>query len=256
MSGVFGDVYSSAYDSLYRDKNYGAECDFVEKAIKGHGSGAQRRLIDLGCGTGMHSIELSRRGYEVHGVDRSAHMLEAALKKKAAHPELKVSFQQGDIVDVQAGADYDAAIMMFAVLGYMSEPGALDRALANVRRHLRKGGLFIADFWYGPAVLTDRPGERARVIELPGRTIVRATRTDLDTFAQTGQVHFTLFEVAEGQPLRQSRETHTMRFFFPQEIAALLRLAGFELVKLCAFPALDRTPTDRDWNAAIVARAV
>jgi len=256
MSDVFGDLYSSSYDTLYREKDYGIECDFIERAIASHGQPGERRIIDLGCGTGSHALELGRRGYAVHGVDRSEHMLKAARAKHAENPGLKLTFQQSDLLDVQAGTNFDAAVMMFAVLGYISDPQALNRALANVRRHLRPGALFIADFWYGPAVLTQRPGERVRVIELPGRTIVRATRTDLDTLEQSGHVHFTLFEIADGKPLRQTRETHVMRFFFPQEIAALLRFAGFELKTICAFPALDRAPTDADWNAAIVAQAV
>src|SRR4029077_11778373 len=78
----FGASYSLAYDALYRDKDYVSECDFVEAAIRRHGSGGDhRKVLDLGCGTGGHSIELARRGYTVRGVDLSPHMLSVARAK-------------------------------------------------------------------------------------------------------------------------------------------------------------------------------
>ena len=46
---------------------------------------------------------------------------------------------------------------MFAVIGYQTSNDELFAALQTVRRHLKPKGLFICDFWYGPAVLKQRP---------------------------------------------------------------------------------------------------
>ena len=66
-----------------------------------------------------------------------------------------------------SGGKFDAALMMFAVLGYQVENDDVLAALRTARRHLEPGGLFIFDVWYGPAVLHQRPSERVKII--PGR---------------------------------------------------------------------------------------
>jgi len=56
--------------------------------------------------------------------------------------------------------------------------------------------------------------------------------------------------------VRRARETHRMRFFFPNELDLLLTAGGFRIVHMCPFGRLDE-PVDRDtWNATVVARAV
>src|SRR5207248_11417549 len=71
IEGVFGPQYAEAYDTLYRDKDYSAECDAIEHVFRLYGIGPVRRVLDLGCGTGGHAVPLAERGYEVVGVDRS-----------------------------------------------------------------------------------------------------------------------------------------------------------------------------------------
>lgn len=75
----FGDVYARTYDTVYAAKDYAAECDCIEEAFRRHGdAGAFRSVLDLGCGTGDHSLLLARRGYQVTGVDASTHMVTLA----------------------------------------------------------------------------------------------------------------------------------------------------------------------------------
>jgi predicted TPR repeat methyltransferase len=62
--------YARYYDLLYHDKDYRRESEFVAQLIKKHSPGA-RRLLELGCGTGIHGILLAEQGYEIHGLDLS-----------------------------------------------------------------------------------------------------------------------------------------------------------------------------------------
>ncbi len=256
-SSPFGGSYADAYDALYETKDYTAECNFIEAGVRDFGSGTHRRLLDLGCGTGGHALELANRGYDVTGVDRSTAMLEIAQRKLGQRSGRgAVSFVAGDIETVSAGSEFDVAVMMFAVMGYIAETDKLVRALRNVRRHLRRGGTFIADFWYGPAVLRTPPGDRVREINLPERTIVRVTHATLDTLSQIVTVDFSLLEIESGRPLRKAHERHPMRYFFAQELHLLLELGGFTMRSLCAFAALNQKVDETTWNAAMIAEAV
>lgn len=257
MSQAFQDEYASGYDALYREKDYGAECDVVEKAF-GMVRGAPLRLLDIGCGTGGHAIELARRGHRVTGVDLSEDMLRHARRKVAgASLESRLDFVQGDARSFRLPhTAFDAAIMMFAVLGYITDNDGLVSALSTVRAHLNPGAPFCCDFWWGPAVLTDRPGERVRTVPTGSGELLRATRTRLDTEQDVAEVNFDMFRFDADSPAVRSRETHRMRYFFGPELALMCKLSGFELERLGQFPGLDEAPTDRSWNAMMVARAV
>jgi SAM-dependent methyltransferase len=258
-SRPFGESYSDAYDALYRDKDYRAECDFIETALARYATGTYRRLLDLGCGTGEHAIELGRRGYSVIGVDVSPSMLDIArakVRQGSPRASAQVEFVLGDIETAQLGMTFDAAIMMFAVLGYLNDTGKLTRTLRNVRQQLRPGGIFIADFWYGPAVLKSPPGDRVRVVEEEGHTIVRVTRAELNSLQQIATIHFSLLDFSEPGALRKSNETHLMRYFFAQELSLICELAGLQVRALCVFPSINDEPSESTWNAAVIAEAI
>ncbi|HVE75212.1 MAG TPA: class I SAM-dependent methyltransferase [Actinomycetota bacterium] len=254
MSEVFGTGYSSTYDALYADKDYEAECDVLETLFKAHAPGPVLRVLDLGCGTGGHAIPLARRGYEVVGVDRSEGMLaQAAAKAKAAGVD--VSFQLSDIRSLEGHSDFDAVIAMFAVIGYQTENADLRAALESVRSNLKKEGLFIFDFWYGPAVLSEGPGERVKLVPTDGGELIRTVSSRLDSRRQICDVMYKMWEIKGSQVAGETEETHTMRFFFAKELELALDQAGIELLALSAFPNIGGPPGDSTWNVVATGRA-
>jgi SAM-dependent methyltransferase len=246
----FGSDYASAYDSMYADKDYERECDFVEDAFGRFAEGQVRSVLDLGAGTGNHALPLARRGYEVTGVDLSAEMV-AIAREKAGEAGLGVEFREGDLREVRLDGTFDAVLLMFAVLGYQRANADVRAALENARRHVRAGGVLVLDLWYGPGVLSDPPATRERVIPTPEGDLTRTVTSELDVRHQLCSVHYTLSGAG-----RDSEETHVMRFFFPAELELFLEAAGFELVALSAFGDLDSPATTDSWTASVVARAL
>ena len=259
---VFGSVYAAAYDTLYQGKDYGAECDLVERVFREYGSQPIKTVLDLGCGTGNHAIPLAQRGYTVTGVDRSAEMLEAARAKATGVTGLR--FVEGDVRTVALGEQFDAALLMFAVLGYMVENGDVLSALRTARAHLRDGGLLFFDVWYGPAVLAERPSQRVAVAPTEdGGEVIRSATGALDTRRQLCTVTYDLWRTQGDRVLARTHEAHAMRYFFPRELELYLDLAGFRLLRLGVFEdgsagspgAMSREPDDTTWNVGVVAQA-
>jgi ubiquinone/menaquinone biosynthesis C-methylase UbiE len=252
---VFNSLYASAYDTLYTDKNYAQECDLIAASCAKFDS-APASILDIGCGTGSHVMEWSRRGLDCVGVDLSSDMLSIAQSKSDAEgTPHKPKWIQGDARNFDAGGQYDLATMMFAVVSYLTTNEDVLACLSNIRKHLKPGALFMCDFWYGPAVLSVRPNERVRVIEVPQGRTIRAAATTVDSFAQTADVDFRLWTIEGERYLGETRETHRMRYFFPQEFNLLLSMCGFESLSLSQFPSLDLKLTDESWNAFCVAVA-
>jgi SAM-dependent methyltransferase len=253
----FGAIYASAYDALYADKDYEAECDVLEGVFGAQPAcGAVRSVLDLGCGTGAHAIRLSQRGYAVTGVDVSTAMLDHARANAEAttYPAKSVapSFQQGDIRSLDLGRTFDAVVMMFAVLGYQLTNEDVLAALGCVRRHLAPGGVLIFDVWYGPAVARIGPTQRLKVLDVDSRRIIRVADAEVDERHGVCRVSYRLWELADDRLVAEAAESHAMRFFYPMELELLLGQAGFELRRLAAFPDIGSDANADTWNALVV----
>jgi SAM-dependent methyltransferase len=250
---IFSKEYASAYDFLYRDKNYEAECDFIE-ALWGKRMTGVKRVLDLGCGTGGHALLLAGRGYEIVGVDRSADMLQRA-RIKSEELQVAAKFIQGDITSIDFAESFDVSISMFAVMSYQTTNVALASACAVAYKHLKRDGLFIFDCWNGPAVLLEKPLPRFREIDIGGsERIVRFAEPLLDVASQTVEVRYTIFNISQGKLIHETREKHVVRFIFPQEIKYFLEVAGFSSVEFCPFLEPERPLMETDWNMTVIAR--
>jgi len=252
LTQVFGAEYASVYDVFYQDKDYGRECDNIE-ALTG-ADGRALRILDLGCGTGGHAEVLARRGHMVTGVDRSADMIGIARHKAASSVHGgRIDFRVGDIRTLHIDRKFDVVIMMFAVLGYQTSDGDIMAALRAARAHLTAGGRLLCDFWYGPAVLSQRPSARTREIDSPAGRITRSASSRLDAERRIATVDIGW----RGPGFREARaEQHVMRYFFRDELEVSLRIAGFELVQVGAWPEWERPADETTWNAYVLATAV
>jgi SAM-dependent methyltransferase len=252
---VFGSVYAGAYDSFYGQKDYDAECDLIEALWREYGDGKAASILDLGCGTGSHAIRLAQRGHTVVGVDRSEAMLTHA-RVKADDASERLTFHQGDIRDFSVNQQFDMVMVMFAVLGYQLENDDVLAALRAARQHLRPGGLLIFDVWYGPAVLTERPGQSVKVMPTDDGEILRIASGTLDVARHRCTVDYEIWHLQAGRLASRSTERHEMRYFFPQELKLFLDVSGFEMSRLGAFPKFNCEPDETTWNVCCVARPV
>lgn len=140
----------------------------IDKIFHTYGNDSISTVLVLGCGTGNHAFPLAGRGYEVVGVDCSENMLtQAHAKLTNTRTKLKLSFREGDIRSVKLPGQFDAALMMFAVLGYQLENRDVLATLTSARQNLRAGALLIFDVWYGPAVLMNAHRNAPELLRLP-----------------------------------------------------------------------------------------
>lgn len=254
MSMIFTKEYSDAYDDFYKEKDYVGECKLIEHVIKNYSRIKVKSILDLGCGTGSHAIQLASDGYDVTGVDRSSEMLNVAISK-SIHRDTTCDFLQSDIRHFNDTLKYDAVIMMFAVLGYQYSNEDVIAALKTVSRHLKKGGVFICDLWYGPTVIKQSPADKIRVIEKDDSQIIRKSSGVIDTSMHLVNVHFHLWNI-KGGIIVETEEDHAMRFFFPQELKLLFENAGLKILRIGQFPNVEKDPVDTSWSVCVVAKCL
>lgn len=251
----FGD-YAPYYDVLYRDKDYRAEAVFVLDLVRRHCPQAQT-FLELGCGTGAHAEHLSASGVRVHGVDRSPSMLALArARQQRLHRELatRLLFSQGDVRHIRIGETFDAVVSLFHVLSYQVSHQDLRDCFATAKQHLKPGGVFVFDCWYGPAVLSDRPSVRVKRWEDEGTSVTRIAEPTLHANENIVDVNYTIFVRNRiSEVTKVFEELHRMRYLFLPEVKALASAEGLELIEARAWMS-EREPGLDSWNACVVVR--
>jgi SAM-dependent methyltransferase len=100
------------------------------------------RVLDVGCGNGLTSIEAARRARSVVGCDLSTGMLEVARQRAAAAGVANVEFVRADVQVADLGT-FDRVISRNGTM-FFGDPTA---AFANLARMLRPGGRLVMQVW-------------------------------------------------------------------------------------------------------------
>lgn len=248
--------YSRYYDLLYRDKDYATEAEFVNTLLQRHTTGA-REILELGCGTGAHAESLARLGLSVHGIDVSETMLACAYERKhrlSAEIASRLVFSSGDLREVRLEGMFDAVIALFHVMSYQTKNSDIAAALATASRHLKPGGIFIFDFWYGPAVLNERPEVRIKRLADESSRITRIAEPVLHPVQNRVDVHYTVMirDQLSGA-VEELQEVHQMRYLFHPELTLLCGDAGLEEVDSGEW-LTGRAPDLDTWGVYLVVR--
>jgi len=143
---TFFDGYAHKYMEEVFTKNTANEILFLQEEL---GLSKGSTILEVGCGTGRHSVGLAKLGYEISGVDISAAML-AEAHKGAEKAGVTIDFVHASIMDFVPQKTYDAAICLcegaLCLLGSGDDPYTRDeQVLKKVREALKPGGKFIVN---------------------------------------------------------------------------------------------------------------
>jgi SAM-dependent methyltransferase len=213
-----------AYDLLI-DRPIRKECNTIVTWLVERGVLPGAAVLDAGCGTGRYAIELARRGYLVHGVDRSAHLI-AEAERSTADRSRSVSFTVGDILTPPA-SHYDA-ILCRGVLNDLIDDRAREAVFGIFRRALRPKGALILDVreWTASAERKAREPLFRKAVATPRGTLTFTSVTEVDR--EHRRLVVTERHTLEDDGPERSRDyTFVMQCWTRDELDAGLRRAGF-----------------------------
>jgi len=217
------------YYEIAFDMNRKQEVDFLVHCFRRYATRPVKRVLDIACGTGPHLIRLAERGFRMSGLDLSPENIEF-LRQRAAAKGLDVALRVGDMTRFRLDQPVDAAICMQDSQGHLLQNEAIVAHLRSVARALRPGGIYVFDR-YMCSSWTD-PARRWSWTRRRGRATVRATFEALVDLNPVTQVFYEDMEldILENGDHKVYRQRHSSRMVFPQELRALVELAGrFEL---------------------------
>lgn len=132
--------YAETYDKESFTRGTQGEADFIEREINFDKS---KRILDIGCGTGRHAIELAKRGYNVTGIDLSESQLNRAIEK-AKKENLTINFWRADARSLDFNNEFDVVIMICEGAFPLMETDEMNfKILENARNALKPKGKLI-----------------------------------------------------------------------------------------------------------------
>jgi Methylase involved in ubiquinone/menaquinone biosynthesis len=115
------------------------EVNFLDKIFKKYNV---KTILDVACGVGRHTIGLTKKNYQVVGIDFSPSQIKQA-RKNSKKTNTRVKFFIKNANSFTFPTRFDAAICMWSTLG--EEPMQYRKVIKNVFANLKKGGIFVID---------------------------------------------------------------------------------------------------------------
>lgn len=243
--------YAYYYNLFYEDKDYAAEAKILKNLLEQYErKNSTKKILNIGCGTGRHDLELNKLGYKIHGIDLSAEMIGIAQKANSNVEDFFYEVQ--DAREFTVKEPYDIVISLFHVMSYQNRNEDLNKVFSCINKALNVGGLFIFDAWYGPGVLTDRPSVRVKRVEDRDNYLFRIAEPLMHPNENIVSVQYDINIVSkQSRNVTQIKETHNMRYFFKPEIEELLQKNGLKL-EACLDCNTLKTPDFNSWTVYFI----
>ena len=211
----FFDDHAKEYMTNVFTKNTASEVEFIIRELD---LKPGQRVLDIGCGTGRHSIQLAKFGARMTGLDLSEGMLNKA-REFAQKENVSIELIHCDAAEFQFPEQFDHAICLcegaLGLLGTDDDPSTRDLViLQNVHRCLKPGALFILTVLNG-----------LKKVREHSQKDIHAGRFD--------PVHLVSYDRV---PVKEEGKTKELtvreKGFAPAELIQLLTRAGFRTLHL------------------------
>jgi SAM-dependent methyltransferase len=216
--------FAEFYDRLMDDFDYDALAEYLHCMLCKNGA-SKGILLDLACGTGILSVMMARRGWDVIGVDVSPEMLSRSEKHS------KVSYICQDMTELDLYGTIDAAICSFDGLNHLPGRSALRKAFGGVSLFMNPGGVFIFDMntvYKHETIL----GDNIFVKETDG---IYCVWRNFYTGGGAVNINLDIFAESETGVYRRCETEITERAYSSGIVISLCEQAGFETLACLDF---------------------
>jgi len=229
------DVYDDAefYDCEFANREH--DIPFFLKQARLLGG----PVLEVACGTGRITMPIARAGIEITGLDVSRPMLERA-RSKAKAERLALNWLEQDCRAINSTQQFSMIFSATNAMQHLHDFDSVNAFLTSSKHALRPGGILILDA-FNPnlaklARTTATRYHHKSIVDAAGRKLHVEVASQYDPAGQI--LSFTLFYLCDGDLTRTKKVS--MRCFFPEELMALCRLNGLEVVRRCGD--YDETP--------------
>lgn len=226
---------AQVYDALNAEIDYGAWCDFVEASFDRFLEQRPELVLDLACGTGRMTEALSRRGYDMIGVDGSEEMLSVAFERSLpeeddAPLEKRPMYLLQDMRRFELYGTVGAVVCCLDSINYLTGDGDLAECFRCVHNYLDPKGLFLFDV-NTPYKFENVYADNAYILEdaVDGAPVYCGWQNAYDRERRICSFYLSVFAERDGVYLREDEEQHE-RCYTREELESTLTACGFEVL--------------------------
>ena len=243
---------AGVYDKLNKEIDYSKWADFFERCFDKYSASKPDIVLDLACGTGRMTREMSARGYDMIGVDGSVDMLSRAYSAGGEG----ILYLCQDMREFELYGTVGATVCCLDSLNYLIEDGELERVFSLVHNYSDPDALFMFDM-NSKYKFENVYADNSYILEdetEDGRQIFCGWQNFYDNESQVCSFYLSVFEEQKSGAYTRADEEQFERCYELDEVKASLERCGFELVGVFSDFELSNVENDSErWY--FVARA-
>lgn len=215
--------FAFIYDELMNDVDYDKWVNYIEEIIERKNTKVQN-ILELACGTGNLTIPLTKKNYDIAGIDISFEMLNVA-REKAQKEDVELVLLQQDIAELEFDVEnLDCVLCACDGFNYLTYDDEIENCFSKVYELLKKNGLFIFDissFYKLSTILGNNMfGENREEISYMWQNFFDEEENLVD-------MELAFFVKDEFGKYDKFSETHKQRAYTEREMKRFLREVGF-----------------------------
>ena len=219
--------FAHIYDELMTDIPYDTYVDLISLAAGGLKG---KKIIDVGCGTGLLSVKLAKAGALVTGIDLSKDMLTIA-EKRANDLSLEIDFLKQPMQEVAGQGQFDAAVIAIDSLNYLPDRKSVLDTFKGIHSVLNSGGVLMFDVhstFKTDVIFMEGP------FTFDNDRIAYIWQTEEGDEEHSVLSELSFFVKEENGLYRRFDERHEQKTFHVYEYVDLLQESGFTIERIFA----------------------
>ncbi len=222
-------LFYKYYDTIFFEKNYRKETEFLIKKSSEILGANPKKILEIGCGTGNHTLNLASKNIPITAIDIDAEMISIAIEKiqNAGFDFVKII---NSPIEILEDSEFDVAIAMFNVITYIPDTKNLISFFKAVHHRINAKAIFIFDCWNGIAALKDPPGNKKTEVQVGNELVSCIVTSETDFWKQKTKLTYQL-QVKNFTDLTVQNGTFSFNqtLWTPMQIEYCLNEAGFEI---------------------------
>ncbi len=249
-------LFYKYYDILYASKDYKLEVDSILSIAKTFYSHPINKILEIGCGTGNHTLELAKNDVSIIAVDNDKEMIDIALSKIKDKGLKNVKIYYG-VIEQLDRKDIDVAMAGFNVVTYIPNMNSLISFFKGVNSCLKPGGIFVFDCWNGIAAIVDPPKSKISKVKYADNEIICNLTSNTDFIKQKTKLTYNLNVIdREGVSIESDTFSFEQTLWTPMQLDYCIEASGLKVVRCCRNFEVEQAASEKDWKIMYICEKV